>query len=94
MNEKIAVGFDAYNYALTGEIMNTLRDGSGGGDCKPMALVIKPCFQETGFGWWNESQIAQTIRTNVGGGGMLANIVIEEDENIQSDQPKRSLPGR
>lgn len=28
---------------------------------------MKPCFQNTGFGWWKESQIAETLRTPAGG---------------------------
>lgn len=32
-------------------------------------------FQNTGHGWWNESDTAQTIRTPDGGGSMEANVV-------------------
>lgn len=58
----------------------------------------KPCFQETGRGWWNESQVAQTIRTNSGGGGLIANLVLEKqhelsesDRNAESGGASRKL---
>ena len=38
---------------------------------------MKPCFQNTGFGWWKESQIAETLRTPAGGDAMKANLVID-----------------
>lgn len=42
---------------------------------------MKRCFQNTGFGWWKESQTAETIRTPVGGDSMKANLVIEVHTN-------------
>lgn len=38
--------------------------------------VIGTC-QNTGIGWWNESQIGQTLRTPCGGDSTMANVVIE-----------------
>jgi DNA (cytosine-5)-methyltransferase 1 len=42
-------------------------------------------FQNTGHGWWNESPVAQTIRTPDGGGSMEANVIA-----IQNDAWSRS----
>ena len=33
------------------------------------------CFQATGRGWWNQSNIAETIRTPLGGDSLKSNIV-------------------
>ena len=35
------------------------------------------CFQNTGQGWWNESDVGATIRTPCGGDATLANVVVE-----------------
>ena len=35
------------------------------------------CFQNTGVGWWNESDVGATIRTPCGGDATLANVVVE-----------------
>ena len=34
-------------------------------------------FQNTGFGWWRDGEIAETLRTPVGGDAMKANLVVE-----------------
>ena len=39
-------------------------------------LATAKCFQNTGIGWWNESDTAQTLRTPCGGDGTKANIVL------------------
>lgn len=36
------------------------------------------CFQNTGQGWWNEDDIAETLRTPCGGDSMKANLVLTE----------------
>lgn len=36
------------------------------------------CFQNTGHGWWNQDDIAQTLRTPCGGDSMKANLVMTE----------------
>ena len=38
-------------------------------------LYIAGCFQETGFGWFRESAVAETLRTPAGGGSYIANLV-------------------
>lgn len=35
------------------------------------------CFQNTGFGWWRDGEIAETLRTPGGGDSMKANLVID-----------------
>jgi DNA (cytosine-5)-methyltransferase 1 len=41
--------------------------------------VICQCFQNTGQGWWNESEIGATIRTPCGGDSAKANLVAAVD---------------
>ena len=44
------------------------------------------CVQNTGQGWWNESEVAQTLRTPCGGDGTKANLVIydaRDNGNVQ-----------
>ena len=36
------------------------------------------CFQNTGHGWWNQDDIAQTLRTPCGGDSMKANLVLTD----------------
>lgn len=35
------------------------------------------CIQNTGYGWWNQGDIAETLRTPTGGDGTKANLVVE-----------------
>ena len=35
------------------------------------------CVQNTGYGWWNQGDIAETLRTPVGGESTKANLVVE-----------------
>ena len=37
------------------------------------------CFQNTGRGWWNQSDVSATLRTPCGGGALEANIVAAVD---------------
>lgn len=39
--------------------------------------MVKGCFQNTGFGWWNEGEIAETLRTPGGGDSTKANLILE-----------------
>lgn len=48
----------------------------------------RKCFQNTGFGWWNEGQIAETLRTPVGGDSVKANLVLEETSGDLSDSDR------
>ncbi len=53
----------------------TAQWGTGGNN---MPLVAeKPCFQNTGVGWWNQSAIGATLRTPCGGDSTKANVVAE-----------------
>jgi site-specific DNA-cytosine methylase len=56
----------------------TLRTETG--RCQIETNYVSHClnagtFQNTGHGWWNESPVAQTIRTPDGSGSMEANVV-------------------
>ena len=42
--------------------------------------AVQICAQNTGQGWWNESDIAQTLRTPCGGDSTKANIVVKYQE--------------
>ena len=55
---------------LTGDHQDRITDYT--------ALVVSGCFQETGRGWVRESGIAETIRTPVGSGSQMANLIVEE----------------
>ena len=35
------------------------------------------CVQNTGYGWWNQGDIAETLRTPAGGDSTKANLVVE-----------------
>jgi DNA (cytosine-5)-methyltransferase 1 len=56
-----------------------LTRGSGGGQRydgdSETFIPIAGTFQNTGHGWWNESDCAQTLRTPDGGGSLEANVV-------------------
>lgn len=60
----------------------TSRMGTGGGNV-PLVLTERHigCFQNTGQGWWNESEIAETLRTPCGGDSTKANLVAYERRN-------------
>ena len=36
-------------------------------------------FQNTGFGWWNKSDIGATLRTSCGGDAVKANLIVNTD---------------
>lgn len=50
----------------------TARMGTGGNQ------VNAVCFQNTGQGWWNESEVGATVRTPCGGDSMKANLVLHD----------------
>ena len=39
------------------------------------------CFQNTGHGWWNQDEVAQTLRTPCGGDSMKANLILVGEED-------------
>lgn len=49
-------------------------------------------FQNTGVGWWNESDIAETIRTPCGGDATKANIAVFSIDPLSSNSMKSSNP--
>ena len=72
-NKAICIGNGQINMAtnITEEVSQTLN-------CMhdPMAVL---CFQNTGHGWWNESEVAATLRTPCGGDSVKANLVAAVD---------------
>ena len=38
------------------------------------------CVQNTGYGWWNQGDIAETLRTPAGGDSTKANLVVERND--------------
>lgn len=66
---------------LEDEISPTLTTKMAKGSADgPLALIVNDigCFQNTGQGWWNEGQIAETLRTPCGGDSTKANLVAYE----------------
>ena len=45
------------------------------------------CFQNTGRGWWNQSDVGATLRTPCGGGALEANIVAAVDCRHGTENP-------
>lgn len=55
------------------------RAGTGGNQLPIICQRQGPdrVYQNTGRGWWNESEVCETIRTPCGGDAMKANLVVE-----------------
>lgn len=45
------------------------------------------CFQNTGHGWWNQSDVGATLRTPCGGGALEANLVVRVRMNVRRLTP-------
>lgn len=58
-------------HSLRADGFDASEDGTGRGT----PIVPVSTFQNTGQGWWNESDIAQSVRTPKGAGSMEANVV-------------------
>jgi len=58
---------------LGGETATAVRASQGGGD---KGHVLTPTFQNTGQGWWNESETEQSVRTPCGGDSVKANLAL------------------
>jgi DNA (cytosine-5)-methyltransferase 1 len=52
---------------LTGDHQNRVTD-----------YTAVACFQNTGRGWWNESEVAATVRTPCGGDSVKANLAVQD----------------
>lgn len=65
-----------------GDPMNTITSGD-------RHAVAYGTFQETGFGWWNDDEVATTLRTPCGGDATKANVVVTAHGigNGQANQP-------
>jgi DNA (cytosine-5)-methyltransferase 1 len=67
----VTIGLDGEKNAHL-KMMGTLNTGSkSGSGQQPMVTA----FQNTGQGWWNEGDVAQTLRTPTGGDSVLANVI-------------------
>lgn len=68
-------------YNPLGEISETVSAKYGtGGNNQPLVM----CFQNTGQGWWNQSEIGATVRTPCGGDSTKANLVGSSDRRSGS----------
>ena len=66
------IAYDARNHTAQ-EISSTLQAHSDGGTS--LNFINPVCYQNTGRGWWNQSEIAETLRTPSGGDSTKANLV-------------------
>lgn len=66
-------GAKAMGIAYDEKVSPTLKSSLSGGNTVPD--VVYACHQNTGQGWWNQSEIAQTLRTPCGGDSTKANLV-------------------
>ena len=66
------VAYDARNHKAQG-ISATIQAKPGSGTS--LNFINPVCYQNTGRGWWNQSEIAETLRTPSGGDSTKANLV-------------------
>ena len=64
-------GFKAGGIGYSEKVSPTLKSVLSGGNTVPDVV-----YQNTGVGWWNESHVAETLRTPCGGDSTKANIVV------------------
>ena len=87
----VCYAVDCRNLHLNEEKSGTLQSKNQGGYSLNFINPVR--FQNTGIGWWNQSDKAQTLRTPCGGDSTKANIVLmqvrNEDESISNEN--RSL---
>lgn len=71
----LGTDFDCDGGCIPETAMCLNAGGMGRIDGESETFVPVGTFQNTGHGWWNESDVAQTIRTPDGGGSMEANVI-------------------
>lgn len=76
----VCVGNGQLNQISMAEQSNTL-DTMHDQQCVMVSDVA--CFQNTGQGWWNQSDVGATVRTPCGGDSVKANL-IKEDNGVQT----------
>lgn len=82
-------GAKARGIAYREEVSPTLKSSLSGGNTAPD--VVYACHQNTGQGWWNQSEIAQILRTPCGGDATKANLITYSlqgntiDRNVQQN---------
>ena len=64
---------------VTGSLSQGAHPGSYNGQDAYNDMLIVSCFQNTGQGWWNESDIGATVRTPCGGDSLKSNLVAAVD---------------
>lgn len=64
-------GSKAGSIGYSEQVSPTLKSVLSGGNTVPDVV-----YQNTGVGWWNESHVAETLRTPCGGDSTKANIVV------------------
>lgn len=71
------VTLDCRNMAVNPELSATIQaKNNGGQSLNYINPVVTPAFfQNTGQGWWNQSEVAQCLRTPCGGDSVKANLV-------------------
>lgn len=70
--ERQIVAYDARNHNAQ-EISGTIQAKPNGG--QSLNFINPVCYQNTGRGWWNQSEVAETLRTPSGGDATKANLV-------------------
>lgn len=80
-----------YDFGVIAATVGSYMSFSTGGALTLMARDYKDpqiiCCQNTGQGWWNQSGVAQTLRTPCGGDSTKANLVIEPNAQENDDEP-------
>ena len=66
------IAYDARSHNAQ-DVSGTLQAKPGGGTS--LNFINPVCYQNTGRGWWNQSEIAETLRTPSGGDSTKANLV-------------------
>ena len=68
-HDRVAEGATSYTLKI--------RSGCEGGGKGPL-VAEKHEFQNTGIGWWNQSETGATLRTPCGGDSTKANVIVEK----------------
>ena len=66
------IAYDTRNHKAQ-DVSATIQAKPGGGTS--LNFINSVCYQNTGRGWWNQSEIAETLRTPSGGDSTKANLV-------------------
>ena len=81
-------GSKAGSIGYSEQVSPTLKSVLSGGNTVPDVV-----YQNTGVGWWNESHVAETLRTPCGGDSTKANIVVYDCRGNGSGDTVPNLTG-